>query len=61
LAQSGHALVHRLYPLSGVKRTWAIAPHMSAFDPKQTLRSESMHLDADIILLKLYNLIGDVG
>ena len=22
--------------LSGVKRTWAIAPHMSAFDPKRT-------------------------
>ena len=38
LAQSGHELVHCPCPLSGVKRTWLIAPHMSAFDPKRTLR-----------------------
>ena len=29
-------LVHRTYPLSGVKRTWRFALHMSAFDPKRT-------------------------
>src|SRR5262245_1575296 len=27
----------RTCPLSGVKRTWPSAPHMSAFDPKRTL------------------------
>jgi len=36
LAQSGHSLVHCTCPLSGVKRTWASALHMSAFDSKRT-------------------------
>src|SRR5262245_3179832 len=36
LAQSGHALVHRTCPLSGVKRTCLCALQMSAFDPKRT-------------------------
>src|SRR5262245_25654163 len=36
LAQSGHSLVHCTCPLSGVKRTWVSAVHMSAFDPKRT-------------------------
>src|SRR5262249_20364118 len=38
LAQSGHPLLHRTCLLSGVKRTWTSAVHMSAFDPKRTLR-----------------------
>ena len=33
---SGHSNGSRKCPLSGVKRTWPIAPHMSAFDPKRT-------------------------
>jgi hypothetical protein len=37
LALSGHALVHCTCPLSGVKRTFRFALHMSAFDPKRTL------------------------
>ena len=41
LAQSGHAELHRTCPLSGVKRTWTCAPHMSAFDPKRTLLASS--------------------
>src|SRR5262249_34555281 len=32
LALTGHALVHRKCPLSGVKRTWAGAVQMSAYD-----------------------------
>src|SRR5262245_31397500 len=32
LAQSGHSLVHCTCPLSGVKRTWLFALHMSAYD-----------------------------
>ena len=36
LTQSRHRLLHRTCPLSGVKRTSAIAAHMSAFDPKRT-------------------------
>src|SRR5262245_13414155 len=35
LAQSRHGLVHCECPLSGVKRTWAGAVQMSAFDPKR--------------------------
>jgi hypothetical protein len=34
-------------PLSVVKRTWAIAPHMSAYDPKRTFPSP---LNIDIIV-----------
>jgi hypothetical protein len=37
LAQSGHELMHRTCPLSGVKRTCPFALHMSANDPKRTL------------------------
>ena len=33
LALSGHRLVHRKCPLSGVKQTCLFALHMSAFDP----------------------------
>src|SRR5262245_56528889 len=36
LAQSGHSTMSHLLSLLGVKRTWASAPHMSAFDPKRT-------------------------
>ena len=36
LAQSGHELVHRTCPLSGVERTSLFALHMSAYDPKRT-------------------------
>jgi hypothetical protein len=36
LAQSGHGLVHRICPLSGVKRTCRFALQMSAYDPKRT-------------------------
>jgi hypothetical protein len=36
LAQSGHAKLHRTYPLSGVKRTLVDALQMSAFDSKRT-------------------------
>src|SRR5262249_61753198 len=36
LAHSGHGLLHCKCLLSGVKRTWASALHMSAFDPKRT-------------------------
>src|SRR5262245_33033224 len=35
-AISGHSLLHRICLLSGVKRTWLFALHMSAFDPKRT-------------------------
>jgi hypothetical protein len=36
--QSGHDLLREsAFPVAiGVKRTWAVAPHMSAFDPKRT-------------------------
>ena len=34
--QSGHLLLHRTCPLSGVKRTWLFAL-MSVYDPKRTL------------------------
>jgi hypothetical protein len=37
LAVSGHFLLHRECPLSGVKRTWLFAAQMSAFDPMRTL------------------------
>ena len=33
LAQSGHRLLHRTCPLSGVKRTSLVAARISAFDP----------------------------
>src|SRR5262245_45514980 len=36
LALSGHGLLHCTCLLSGVKRTWLFARHMSAFDPKRT-------------------------
>ena len=36
LALSGHGSMHRTCPLMGVKRTWAGAVQMSAFDPKRT-------------------------
>ena len=36
LALSGHSSLHRTCPLSGVKRTWLFALHMSAYDPKRT-------------------------
>src|SRR5262245_18278895 len=36
LAQSGHSMMSHLMSLSGVKQTWALALHMSAFDPKRT-------------------------
>jgi hypothetical protein len=39
LAQSGHSPLHRTCPLLGVKRTCRVALHMSAFDPKRTLRA----------------------
>src|SRR5262249_42866033 len=34
--ESGHPPLHCTCPLSGVKRTSSLAPHMSAFDPKRT-------------------------
>ena len=37
MAHSRH--LQRTCPLSGVKRTWACALQMSAFDPKRTFRS----------------------
>ena len=40
LAQSGHTELHCTCPLLGVKRTWAGAVQMSAFDPKRTSHSE---------------------
>ena len=36
LAQSGHTELRCTCPLLGVKRTWAVALQMSAFDPKRT-------------------------
>ena len=42
LAQSGHELVQRTCPLSGVKRTCPFAAHMSAFDPKRIFNSLGM-------------------
>ena len=36
LALSGHLLLHRSCPLSGAKRTWPVAAHTSAYDPKRT-------------------------
>ena len=36
LAQSGHPLLHCSCPLLGVKRTYACALQMSAYDPKRT-------------------------
>jgi hypothetical protein len=36
-AFSGHPSLHRICPLSGVKRTWPIAVRMSGYDPKRTL------------------------
>src|SRR5262245_8293369 len=36
LAQSGHCFLRCECPLLGVKRTWAIALQMSAYDPKRT-------------------------
>src|SRR5262249_1179469 len=38
LAQSGHPVLRSTCPLSGVKRTWAGALQMSAFDPKRTTK-----------------------
>ena len=37
LAQSGHLVLHRTCPLSGVKRTSRGPVTKSAFDPKRTL------------------------
>jgi len=37
LDPSGHFIMSHLMSLSGVKRTWALALHMSASDPKRTL------------------------
>ena len=34
--QNGHSTMSHLMSLLGVKRTWPIALHMSAFDPKRT-------------------------
>src|SRR5215475_10158557 len=39
LAHSRHALVQCTCPLSGVKRTFAFAPQMSAYDPKRTFET----------------------
>src|SRR5215831_6404773 len=36
LAHSRHGLLHCTCPLSGVKRTWVGALHVSAYDPKRT-------------------------
>jgi len=36
MAQSGHPWLYRTCPLSGVKQTWPIAVHMSAYDSKRT-------------------------
>src|SRR5262249_6504882 len=36
-AHCGHSTMSHLMSVSGVKRTWPIALHMSAFDPKRTL------------------------
>jgi hypothetical protein len=36
MAQSRHELVHCTRPLSGLKRTYLFALHMSAIDPKRT-------------------------
>src|SRR4029450_7241460 len=41
LAHSRHGLLHCTCPLSGAKRTWPIAVHMSGFDPKQTSAAAS--------------------
>ena len=41
LALSGHAELRCTCPLLGVKRTWRFALHMSAFDPKRTLGSQT--------------------
>jgi hypothetical protein len=35
---SRHLYMSHLMSLSGVKQTWALALHMSAFDPKQTFK-----------------------
>ena len=45
LAQSGHRLVHRTCPLSGVKQTCLFALHMSAYDPKRTLAKNERLID----------------
>jgi len=37
-ADMGYCGSPLLRSLLGVKRTWAVAPHMSAFDPKRTSR-----------------------
>src|SRR6476646_2662840 len=41
LALSGHRLLHRTCPLSGVKRTSLFALQMSAFNPKRALVVDS--------------------
>ena len=43
LAQSGHDVLRRTCPLSGVKRTLPLALHMSAFDPKRTSAGPGRH------------------
>ena len=47
LAQSGHAILHRTCPLSGVKRTWLIGAHMSACDPKRTSLDARDYIELD--------------
>ena len=44
LALSGHPSLQRTCPLSGVKRTWRFALHMSAFDPKRTFAKIGLRL-----------------
>jgi len=43
LAPSGHRLLHRACPLSGVKRTSLFATHMSAFAIQQFIKKEAAH------------------
>src|SRR5262249_48716783 len=44
MAHCGHSIMSHLMSVSGVKRTWPIAMHMSAFDPKRTSGSQSASL-----------------
>src|SRR5262245_34192002 len=44
MAHCGHSIMSHLMSVSGVKRTWPIAMHMSAFDPKRTSGSQSARL-----------------
>src|SRR5262245_47514981 len=42
MAQSGHRLMQRTCPLSGVKQTSVTAVQMSAFDPKRTFNCSAL-------------------